>query len=128
MAEDVSPFSDYLEKIKDRAKKTRVRTRHQMIGLEIADILGDRKHKALYMKIAKNGIPDEALTIAKSIAENGSVKNKGAYFMRVWSESKKKIPEPKKSSSIPQIKKRKNGNSHGKKQTVGDLEALDAFL
>ena len=126
--ENVSPFSGYLEKMKDRAKNTRVRTKHQMIGLEIADILGDRRHKALYMKIAKDSSPDEALTIAKSIAENGGVKNKGAYFMKVWSESRKKAAAPKKAAPKASRKKKKNGNSHDKEQAVGDLEALDAFL
>lgn len=129
-----SPFSGYLEKIKDRAKKTRVRTKHQMIGLEIADILGDRRHKALYMKIAKENGSDEALSLAKSVAENGAVKNKGAYFMKVWSESRKKNPSTEKTPSKTKQKSRRrginkeNGNSHDKKQKVGDLEALDAFL
>jgi hypothetical protein len=35
------------------------------------------------MKLAKERDADELLALAKSVAENKRVKNKGAYFMRV---------------------------------------------
>lgn len=73
----------YLDKIKERRKDSRVSQPYQLIGLEIADILDDREHKALYIKLAKekNGI--ELLRLAKEIEETRGVKNKGAYFMRL---------------------------------------------
>jgi len=40
---------DYLEKLKNRAKKSKVYTSYQLIGLEIARILKDEKHKSLYI-------------------------------------------------------------------------------
>lgn len=80
-------FDGYIDLIKERSKKNRVVTKHQLIGLSLAEILDDRSHKALYMKLAKENNPDILLAIAKGVAENGNVKNKGAYFMRVWKET-----------------------------------------
>lgn len=72
-----------MDKIKTRRKDSRVTKPYQLIGLEIADILGDRKHKALYIKLAKEKNPIELLRLAKEVEETKGVKNKGAYFMRV---------------------------------------------
>lgn len=76
-------FASYLEKMKGRAATSKVYSKHQDIGLAVAEILQDQKHKALYMKMAKED-GDIVLAMAKSVAENDNVKNKGAYFMRVW--------------------------------------------
>ena len=76
-------FAAYLEKIKGRAAKCRVHSKHQDIGLEVAEILGGRSHKALYMKLAK-AEGDIVLAMAKAVAENDKVQNKGAYFMTLW--------------------------------------------
>ncbi|OGY98625.1 MAG: hypothetical protein A2855_02130 [Candidatus Liptonbacteria bacterium RIFCSPHIGHO2_01_FULL_57_28] len=73
----------YLDKLKERRKDPRVSKPYQLIGLEIADILGDQKHKALYIKLAKEKNPIELLRLAKEVAESKDVKNKGAYFMRI---------------------------------------------
>ena len=73
----------YLDKIKTRRKDSRVSQPYQLIGLEIADILGDRKHKALYIKLAKEKNSIELLRLAKEVEETKGVKNKGAYFMRI---------------------------------------------
>jgi hypothetical protein len=79
----LSPLNDYLREIRRRAKESRVYTKHQLVGLLIAEILEDDEHKSLYMKLAKERDADELLALAKSVAENKRVKNKGAYFMRV---------------------------------------------
>lgn len=71
----------YIKELKRRAKESRVYTKHQLLGLEIAQILGDEKHKALYIKLAKEGNPEVMLRLAKEVALRGGVKNKGAYFM-----------------------------------------------
>lgn len=55
----------------------------QLLGLEIADILGDRKHKALYIKYAKQYSPQKLMTLAKSVAQRHNVKNPAAYFMKL---------------------------------------------
>jgi peptide deformylase len=106
--EEKQPFNSYLEKIKERTKKSRVYSRHQMIGLMIADILEDRSHKALYMKMARTENGEKMLYMAKSIAENPKVNNKGAYFMRLWQlETKKPLSTEKPKKKSVSIKKEK---------------------
>lgn len=73
----------YAKTIAERAKTSRVYRKYQLIGLEIADILQDNTHKALYIKLAKDFGGDRLLAFAKTVAENRNVRNKGAYFMRV---------------------------------------------
>jgi len=82
--------SKYLDNLKKRNKESRVYTSYQLLGLEIADILNDNAHKSLYIKLAKDYDPDTLLRIAKSVAEKKRVRNKGAYFMRVLQEKRKK--------------------------------------
>ncbi len=74
---------EYLEVLRERKKHTRVYQKHQMTGLLLAEILKDNTHKALYIKLAKSYTEQKLLTLAKTIAENKQVKNKGAYFMRL---------------------------------------------
>ncbi len=74
---------DYLDLLKDRAKKSKVYSSHQMTGLMIAEILKDEKHKALYIKLAKEHPAGKLMTLAKSVAERKNVINKGAYFMKL---------------------------------------------
>lgn len=117
--EEKQSFASYLERIKERAKKSRIYSRHQMIGLMVADILEDSPHKALYMKIARAGNGEKMLYIAKSVAENSKVKNKGAYFMRLWqlekraeqSGAKKKLSSSVKKNGARNDKKRKSKNT-----------------
>lgn len=108
-------FSGYLKKIKERSQTNRIYSSHQMIGLMIADILGDQSHKALYMRLAKNNDKDLLMSIAKTIADNQNVKNKGAYFMKVWKEETNK--------------KKTNGSSNNKRQNkIKDTPAKDALF
>jgi hypothetical protein len=86
----------YFTELKRRAKESRVYRNYQLIGLEIADILRDRGHKALYIKLAKEGDVRRLLAIAKDVAERKEVKNHGAYFMRVISLSLPHKRESKK--------------------------------
>ena len=73
--------NEYLTSIKERAGNKRIGYKHQLIGLEVADILDDRSHKALYIKLVKKFGEQKILTLAKSVAERKNIKNKGAYFM-----------------------------------------------
>ena len=75
--------NDYLQILKDRAKKSRVYKSYQFIGLTISQILEDEKHKSLYIKLAKKHPNDDLLRMAKEVADRKKVKNKGAYFMKV---------------------------------------------
>lgn len=79
---------DYLEKLKKRAKESRVYKKHQLIGLEISEILKDEKHKTLYIKLAKENNPEALMRLAKQIAERKDIIKKGAYFMKVITAKK----------------------------------------
>lgn len=73
--------NDYLRELKKRAKKSHIYRSYQFIGLEIASLLRDEEHKSLYIKLAKEKGSQKLLPLAKSISQNGRVRNKGAYFM-----------------------------------------------
>lgn len=73
----------YIKEIKKRAVESKIYRKYQLLGLQIAKILGDENHKSLYIKLAKQGDGDRLLGQAKEIAEKRNVKNKGAYFMSV---------------------------------------------
>ena len=81
---------DYLKVLSDRGKESRVYRKYQLIGLEIAQMLHDQEHKALYIKLAKEYPADELLGLAKGIAERSDIKNHGAYFMRVVTARRKR--------------------------------------
>lgn len=85
--------SEFLAKLKERSKETRVTREFQLVGLEIADILKDRAHKALYIKLAKqHAHPHDLLALAKDVAGKKDVKRKGAYFMAVVTDKKEEKP------------------------------------
>jgi len=81
----------YIAELGRRAKESHIYRNYQLTGLEIAEILRDRPHKALYIKLAKEGNPRRLLVIAKEVAERKDVKNRGAYFMRMISAEREKI-------------------------------------
>ena len=82
---------DYLDTLKKRSKESRVYKKFQMTGLMIAEILEDEKHKSLYIRLAKKYDEQKLITTAKNVAERKNIKNKGAYFMKVfYSELNKK--------------------------------------
>lgn len=76
-------MDDYLETLKKRAKESKVYSYHQMVGLTLAELLEDDKHKGLYMKLAKLHDSDKLIRLAKDVAERKNIKNKGAYFMKL---------------------------------------------
>ena len=43
----------YLETLKERKASNKIYRKYQLIGLEIATLLQDAKHKGLYIKLAK---------------------------------------------------------------------------
>jgi len=79
----------YFDILKERFKESRVYKPHQLIGLMLAEILKDQKHKSLYMKLAKTYDNDELLRLAKNLAERKDIDNKGAYFMKLLNNLKK---------------------------------------
>ncbi len=71
----------YIKKLKQRAKESHVYRKYQLLGLEISQVLKDERHKALYIKLAKEKNGDRLLRLAKDIADRKNIKNMGAYFM-----------------------------------------------
>lgn len=107
---------NYIDKLKERGKESHVYTKFQLIGLEIATLLNDTKHKALYIKLCKDKNPETLLAIARDVADRKTIENKGGYFMKVLQS---KFPKPEKKSSQqakPKIKKRKNEKNSDNKQ------------
>lgn len=83
--ENIKKLSEkYFESLNQRSKQSRVYRDYQLIGLQLAEILRDRQHRSLYIKLAKNYNSDKLLDLANKIAERGDIKNKGAYFMKVF--------------------------------------------
>ena len=82
------PFEkpEYLAKLKSRKLESHVYRRYQLLGLQIADLLGDRTHKALYIKLVKERGSEELLGLAKRISSLAHVERKGAYFMTCLSK------------------------------------------
>lgn len=78
---------NYLNILKERAKKSRVYKSYQFIGLTIAQLLNDEKHKSLYIKLAKEHNQSHLLGIAKDVAERKNIENKGGYFMKVLTKT-----------------------------------------
>ncbi len=74
---------EYLSSLKERGENKRVTKNHQLIGLEIADMLEDRGHKALYIKLAKEHSEQKLRALAKNVAGRKDIKNRGAYFMHM---------------------------------------------
>jgi predicted RND superfamily exporter protein len=74
---------NYMDALKERSKTSKVYKKYQMTGLTLSEILEDNKHKALYIKLAKEQDEQKLMELAKKVAENKNVKNKGAYFMRL---------------------------------------------
>lgn len=81
--------ASYLKILAGRAKKSKVHTSYQFLGLTLAELLNDDRHKALYMRLAKKYGGDHLLQLAKKISEKKNVKNKGAYFMRMLFDGEK---------------------------------------
>lgn len=82
---------EYFLKLRERKKESRVYTLHQMTGLLLAEILGDSKHKSLYMKLAKQYDNQKLLELAKDISTRESIAHKGAYFMTVLKTRKREF-------------------------------------
>lgn len=77
-------IEEYWKNLENRSETSKVYKSYQLIGLQIADILEDRSHKALYIKLAKTHDNQRLLETAKDVAGRKDVANKGAYFMSIF--------------------------------------------
>ncbi|MDP3901561.1 MAG: hypothetical protein Q8Q37_01115 [bacterium] len=75
--------NNYLAELKKRSSQSRVSKSYQLVGLEIAGMLGDFKNKSLYIKLAKQHGEDKMRRLAKSVLDRKNLKNPAAYFMKV---------------------------------------------
>jgi len=73
-----------MDELKKRGAESKVYVKYQLTGLHIAELLDDKAHKALFMRLAKQHDETKLVSLAKSISENHTIKNKGAYFMKVF--------------------------------------------
>lgn len=78
----------FLEELRKRGQESKVYKEFQLTGLLLAELLGDEKHKSLYIRLAKTAPKTRLIALAKDVSERRGIKNKGAYFMRVWKEAK----------------------------------------
>ena len=76
-------MEDYLKELKERGRTSRVYREYQLVGLLVAEILNDEKHKSLYIKLAQKYGSQKMLQLARDVADRKRIKNKGAYFMKM---------------------------------------------
>jgi hypothetical protein len=82
-------IGDVLQKYQTDDSDKYVSREFQKYGYELAQTLGDMKHKSLYIKLAKT-LPRALLENAKSfVADAYNAKNKGSLFMWKLNELKK---------------------------------------
>jgi len=105
--------ANYLELLKKRGEESHVYRDYQLTGLEVAEMLGDRIHKALYMKLAKQYGASALLSVARRISDQKEVKNKGAYFMKVFFSE---FGKPTKQKKHNESKRSKTNSNSGRKQ------------
>lgn len=109
---NLTDISSILEKHKRNLsdiKQNKYVTRDfQQFGLELAEELGDMKHKALYIKLAKT-TPTGLLDTAKNFVKDANnVKSKGRLFM--WKLKQLKEEKKKKQPSSSRTAKRDPGS------------------
>lgn len=84
---------------------------YQLTGLMVADLLGDRAHKHLYLKLAREYETTALLSLAKDVADRKGVTNRGAYFMRRFQQTKNSLGRVcaprKKQARLPLRKPRR---------------------
>ena len=76
----------YFKELAERTKTSHIYRKYQATGVALAELLQDKKHTALYIKLAKQANNEELIRIAKTITEKKDISNYGAYFMKVVHE------------------------------------------
>ena len=99
--------SDYIKTLKERMKKSRVYTPFQSTALLLTEILNDKEHKALYMRVSKMYDNQQLIGLAKDLAERKNVDNRGAYFMRMLKNLERTDLPADKPEYVPGTKVKK---------------------
>lgn len=116
--------SKYIAELRRRAKESHVYRKYQLVGLAIAETLKDERHKALYIKLAKEHDGERLLALAKDIAERRNVKNRGAYFMSLMGG-----PSPSRSRSLratPPLRARRRSSRTARSTRAKSTTSHDA--
>jgi len=75
-------ISSVIDKYKKDIEENKFVSREfQQYGLELAEALGDMKHKALYIKLAKTNSRGLLETAKNFVSDAQNVKSKGRLFM-----------------------------------------------
>lgn len=69
--------------IKQRSLTSKAYKDYQAAGVDVAELLNDRKHKALYIRLAKLHGSNKIRNLAKEVCDKPGVLNRGAYLMRL---------------------------------------------
>lgn len=107
-------FDDYIQKLQERKSKNRIAKKFQLIGLKIAELLEDKEHKSLYIKLAKERDEQELLSLAERIAQMKNIEKKGAYFMKIL--FKNQTTKNNKNKVV------KNNNAKTIKKNIGNKQ------
>ena len=75
--------NEYLKKIKERSKNKHISKSYQLTGLEVAKLLEDWDYRGLHIKLAKDIGETKLRMLAKAVAEQKNIPNKGAYLMKI---------------------------------------------
>ena len=78
----------YFKELAKRTKTSHIYRKYQATGVALAELLQDKKHTALYIKLAKQANNEELIRIAKTVTEKKDISNYGAYFMKVIQQEK----------------------------------------
>jgi hypothetical protein len=77
----------------------------------LADLLHDRAHKHIYLKLAREYDGGDLLGLAKDVADRKGITSPGAYFMRRFQQTRgtmRRTPRPRRRQArLPLRKKRK---------------------
>ena len=87
---------EYMQTLRERSKKSHIYKKYQMVGLMLSEMLHDEAHKVLYIKLAKQYDQEDLMAAARGVADKINIKNKGAYFMRVFFGKKRNSSVGKK--------------------------------
>lgn len=71
-----------------RTRSSPISRDYQFTGLMLADVLRDRTHKQIYLKLAREYDSGDLIRLAKDVAGREGVVNRGAYFMRRFQQLK----------------------------------------
>ncbi|MFH0806139.1 MAG: hypothetical protein V1885_00170 [Candidatus Brennerbacteria bacterium] len=104
--------TSYVKVLAERKRQSSPISRgYQVTGLMLADLLRDRAHKHIYLKLAREYQSTDLLGLAKDVADREGITNYGAYFMRRFQQLRgtmqRTVRPRRRQTRLPLRKKRK---------------------